>query len=235
MKSAGLTPGLIKKLHIDNETAESVVSQFRWNISTIWNDAEKKFADNFTKPENFLLPLQASLKQKFGYSDALIAEMSTEKLKVRDLFDLYVITGGKTNIDQLNIGEKNLLLTKLQAYFIGKNPEEHGKYIANILQSPDKYPEVIQAFEIMSSLVNKASYKASLLAAWVTDNILDSVLWFFDIDTKSKKAVALTASIWVIWLAMKLLPIGRLISLITLILASLGIAWFATAQQGVKK
>jgi hypothetical protein len=60
-------------------------------------------------------------------------------------------------------------------------------------------------------------------------------LWFFDIDTKSEKAVAITASIWVIWLAMKLLPVGRLISFITLILASLGIAWFATAQQGVKK
>jgi hypothetical protein len=29
MKSAGLTPGLIKKLHINNETAEIPVSQFR--------------------------------------------------------------------------------------------------------------------------------------------------------------------------------------------------------------
>ena len=235
MKSAGLTPGLIKKLHINNETAEIPVSQFRWNISAIWNDAEQKFADNFSNPDNFLTPLQASLKQKFGYSDSLVAELSPSKLKVRDLFDMYVITGGKTSIDQLNIWEKNLLLTKLQAYFIVKNPEEHGKYIATILQSPDKYPEVIQALELISSMVNRGAYKTSLLAAWVGDKIINGVLWFFDIDTKSEKAVAITASIWVIWLAMKLLPVGRLISFITLILASLGIAWFATAQQGVKK
>jgi len=235
MKSMWLTPGLIKKLHIDNETAESNVTQFRWNISTVWDNLEQKFADNFSNPDNFLIPLQNSLKQKFGYSDSLIAELSPSKLKVRDLFDIYMITGGKTSIDQLNIWEKNLLLTKLQAYFIRTNPEEHGKYITTILQYPDKYPEVIQAFELISSLVNKTAYKSALISAGVTDSVINSVLGMFDIDTKSEKAAALAASIWVIWLAMKLLPIGRLISLITLILASLGVAWLATAQQGIKK
>lgn len=235
MKSMWLTPGLIKKLHIDNETAESSVTQFRWNISTVWDNLEQKFADNFSNPDNFLIPLQNSLKQKFGYSDSLVAELSPSKLKVRDLFDIYMITGGKTSIDQLNIWEKNLLLTKLQAYFIRTNPEEHGKYITTILQYPDKYPEVIQAFELISSLVNKTAYKSALISAGVTDSMVNNVLGMFDIDTKSEKAAALAASIWVIWLAMKLLPIGRLISLITLILASLGVAWLATAQQGIKK
>ena len=42
---------------------------------------------------------------------------------------------------------------------------QHGKYIATILQSPDKYPEVIQALELISSMVNRGAYKTSLLAA----------------------------------------------------------------------
>lgn len=232
LKSQWLTPGLLAKLHTDNNTANLPVAHAINPIIGSWiNWTERSFVEKMTDPNKFLWVFITSLKEKFGYSDAMIAYMRADKLKMKDLFDLYVITGWEPNIEKLNIWEKSLLTAKLQAYFFTNSADIYASYIKDIYDKSDTYPLVNQAFTLISDTANKSVYELAKAVSKIAWQWVNVVMWWLGITSPEWKILASSGILaWVLTLAVQMAPIGRFAGVVMKILLALWLVGISVAQ-----
>ncbi|MFO0763422.1 MAG: hypothetical protein U0518_00930 [Candidatus Gracilibacteria bacterium] len=228
-KARGLSPSLTQKMFFLT-TRDLTVTQFLNTVTDI-NSGEKQFVVDMANPEKFLNPFRNSIAREFGCTQDLLNLLGPDTMTMKDLFEIYMITGGNPNAGALSSGEKPILSLKLFAYFQKKNPDHFGQYIYNLRNSVDKYPIVAQTAAMLDSILNKASYTTSYTITSGIMSAVNTTLASFGIDTTVEKILTGVAGAGVVVAAIKVLPFTKTIGLISLIISGLAVVGVAGAQQ----
>ncbi len=200
---------------------------------------ERAFIDKVLDTQKFLNPLKASLKERFGLTDTLLASLTEDKIQMKDLLEIYLMIGWETDLSKLNKGRKALLYTKLQMMFIISNPNDLGVYLKKLLdEGAEKYPDAFEVGTMVDSVLNYGVYKATFKSIEGWEKVLVWLLGLLWVNIESRAVLALG---WIgalgglIWLAIKLSPVWRVATIVSLLAWALGIAWFTAAQATGKK
>jgi hypothetical protein len=102
----------------------------------------------------------------------LSGEFNENKLSLKQILDLYIITWWNTNINEMNTLEKTYLYAKIP--WMMENPNLSAQYFANITKEIEKSASVsLIPQEVKESLWNIGNY----LAKKTVDQLLDSISW----------------------------------------------------------
>ena len=238
LKSQGIGVAFLGKI-LDTAKWWQSVNAFMGNMKNEkFSQAETIFLEKVLSKQ-YIEVLKISMKTRFGFTDELIWQIWSDTISVKDIFELYAITWGDTDISKLDKWRKALIFTKMQMYLGNKDPNALGWYLAKLTQEgAEKYPDAVEIGNMIDSTVNYGVYKATFAAISGWEKLLDGLLGTMDIDTRNRilKSIWLAwGTTWLIWIAIKLTPVWRIASIISILLATLGISTVTALQASGKK
>ncbi len=224
LQSQWLTSSLMQNIMFDHQNLS--VDDFSKTITKI-SPQEKNFLTLITNRDKFLNPLKNSLNHHFGIPPDVLKKMDFANLSMKDILEIYMITGGNPDIAKLNFWEQSLLSLKSLALFSRVDPNGLVDYLRDVAEKKSQYPIIAKVWWEAWALANRGAYN---LASISTDVVV-RIARMAGIDTTPEVAAAIASVWWAIWVIAKFLPIGRLISLIVLAWGGIAVVGTAAAQQ----
>ena len=209
-------------------TQESLsVTVFSSTIIPQLSNPEKQFIKEMTDVTKFLNPLKNSLQHYFWMPNEFLKHLNFTNLSIKDLFEIYMITGWQSNIAALNFGEQSMLSLKCLGIFSRLDAVGFGEYLKFVAENKTKYPIIAKIWSQAGGVANNVIYNLSAVSTQAVVKLAQMA----GIDTTPEVAAAIASAWWAIWVIAKFLPIGRLISLIVLAWGGIAVFGTAAAQQ----
>ncbi len=239
LKNQGITTSFVLQILTFKNWERSIAAFQNDMKNSNFSQQEKSFLDKILSENNFLVPLRSSLENRFGFTPELMQYMKADTLSVKDTLEIYAITGWEWDISKLNKGRKALLFTRLQVLFGAQDANALWTYLNKLAtDGADKYPEAIEVGNMVDTALNYGVYKATFATVAGWEKLLDGLLWLWwiNVDSRTLKAIAgwwgLAA---IVYMAIKLTPVGRIVSIVSMLLAALRIGTITAVQAAGKK